>query len=82
LVPAVPGFFLYYPSQRQQPAALLALIETVGFVGAPEDGRPTPRPTQSSVVPASISRMWIAPSDRGTVPINWWATRRRKIAVD
>ena len=24
-----PGFFLYYPSRRQQPAALSALIETL-----------------------------------------------------
>jgi DNA-binding transcriptional LysR family regulator len=24
-----PGFFLYYPSRRQQPAALAALIETL-----------------------------------------------------
>ena len=24
-----PGLFLYYPSRRQQPAALLALIETL-----------------------------------------------------
>jgi hypothetical protein len=27
LVPAVPGFFLYYPSRRQQPAALSALVD-------------------------------------------------------
>ena len=27
--PPFPGFFLYYPSRRQQPAALSALIETV-----------------------------------------------------
>ena len=24
-----PGYFLYYPSRRQQPAAFLALIETL-----------------------------------------------------
>ena len=27
--PPFPGFFLYYPSRRQQPAALAALIETL-----------------------------------------------------
>jgi DNA-binding transcriptional LysR family regulator len=27
--PPYPGFFLYYPSQRQLPAALSALIETL-----------------------------------------------------
>jgi len=27
--PPFPGFFLYYPSRRQQPAALTALIETL-----------------------------------------------------
>jgi len=27
--PPFPGFFLYYPSRRQQPAALVALIETL-----------------------------------------------------
>ena len=27
--PPFPGFFLYYPSRRQQPAALSALIETL-----------------------------------------------------
>jgi DNA-binding transcriptional LysR family regulator len=27
--PPFPGFFLYYPSRRQQPAALLALIDTL-----------------------------------------------------
>ena len=26
--PPFPGFFLYYPSRRQQPAALTALIDT------------------------------------------------------
>ena len=26
--PPFPGYFLYYPSRRQQPAALAALIET------------------------------------------------------
>jgi DNA-binding transcriptional LysR family regulator len=26
---AVPGYFLYYPSRRQQPAALSALIDTL-----------------------------------------------------
>jgi DNA-binding transcriptional LysR family regulator len=26
--PPFPGFFLYYPSRKQQPAALAALIET------------------------------------------------------
>jgi hypothetical protein len=29
LVPTVPGVFLYYPRQRQLPAALAALIETL-----------------------------------------------------
>lgn len=29
--PPFPGFFLYYPSRRQQPAALTALIETLRF---------------------------------------------------
>ena len=27
--PPHPGFFLYYPSRKQQPAALTALIETL-----------------------------------------------------
>jgi DNA-binding transcriptional LysR family regulator len=27
--PPFPGFFLYYPSRRQQPAALAALVETL-----------------------------------------------------
>ena len=27
--PPFPGYFLYYPSRRQQPAALSALIETL-----------------------------------------------------
>ena len=27
------GFFLYYPSRRQQPAALVALIETLRLDG-------------------------------------------------
>ncbi|HEY3840104.1 MAG TPA: LysR substrate-binding domain-containing protein, partial [Bryobacteraceae bacterium] len=29
--PAFPGYFLYYPSRRNQPAALSALIETLRF---------------------------------------------------
>jgi DNA-binding transcriptional LysR family regulator len=29
--PPFPGFFLYYPSRRQQPAALTALIDTLRF---------------------------------------------------
>ena len=29
--PPFPGFFLYYPSRKQQPAALAALIETLRF---------------------------------------------------
>jgi DNA-binding transcriptional LysR family regulator len=28
--PPFAGFFLYYPSRKQQPAALVAVIETVG----------------------------------------------------
>lgn len=31
--PPFPGFFLYYPSRRQQPAALRALIETLRMPG-------------------------------------------------
>jgi DNA-binding transcriptional LysR family regulator len=27
--PPFPGYFLYYPSRRQQPAALSALIDTL-----------------------------------------------------
>ena len=27
--PPFPGYFLYYPSRRQQPAALAAMIETL-----------------------------------------------------
>jgi DNA-binding transcriptional LysR family regulator len=27
--PPFPGYFLYYPSRRNQPAALVALIETL-----------------------------------------------------
>jgi hypothetical protein len=29
MAPAVSGFFLYYPSRRQQAAALTALIDTL-----------------------------------------------------
>jgi DNA-binding transcriptional LysR family regulator len=29
--PPFPGYFLYYPSRRHQPAALSALIETLRF---------------------------------------------------
>jgi DNA-binding transcriptional LysR family regulator len=36
--PPFAGFFLYYPSRRQQPAALSALIETPAAV----DTRPSP----------------------------------------
>jgi DNA-binding transcriptional LysR family regulator len=32
--PSFPGFFLYYPSRRQQPAALAALVETFRVRGA------------------------------------------------
>ena len=31
--PPFPGFFLYYPTRKQQPAALTALITTLRFVG-------------------------------------------------
>ena len=31
--PPFPGYFLYYPSRRQQPAALAALIETLRVGG-------------------------------------------------
>jgi len=31
--PPFPGYFLYYPSQRQQPAALSALIDTLRLEG-------------------------------------------------
>ena len=34
-LPPFAGFFLYYPSRRQQPAALSALIDTLRM----EDGR-------------------------------------------
>jgi DNA-binding transcriptional LysR family regulator len=34
--PPFPGFFLYYPSRRQQPAALTALIETLRLRGRDE----------------------------------------------
>ena len=37
--PPFPGFFLYYPSRRQQPAALSALIETLRLY--PLDGDPS-----------------------------------------
>jgi DNA-binding transcriptional LysR family regulator len=29
--PPFPGFFIYYPHRKQQPAALTALIETLRF---------------------------------------------------
>jgi DNA-binding transcriptional LysR family regulator len=38
--PPFPGFFLYYPSRRQQPAALTALVETLRFRATPGDGSP------------------------------------------
>lgn len=31
--PVFPGYFLYYPSRRNQPAALSALIETLRLTG-------------------------------------------------
>jgi DNA-binding transcriptional LysR family regulator len=31
--PPFPGYFLYYPSRRQQPAALSALIDTLRLEG-------------------------------------------------
>jgi DNA-binding transcriptional LysR family regulator len=31
--PPFPGFFLYYPTRKQQPAALTALITTFRLVG-------------------------------------------------
>jgi DNA-binding transcriptional LysR family regulator len=31
--PPFPGFFLYYPTRKQQPAALTALITTLRLVG-------------------------------------------------
>ena len=34
--PPFPGFFLYYPRQRQLPAALAALIETLRLGGVPQ----------------------------------------------
>jgi DNA-binding transcriptional LysR family regulator len=34
--PPFPGFFLYHPSRRQQPAALSAVIDTLRL---PSDGR-------------------------------------------
>jgi DNA-binding transcriptional LysR family regulator len=41
--PPFPGFFLYYPSQKQQPAALAALVETLriekGTVDRPRTNR-------------------------------------------
>jgi DNA-binding transcriptional LysR family regulator len=33
--PPFPGFFLYYPSQKQQPAALAALVETLRMESTP-----------------------------------------------
>jgi DNA-binding transcriptional LysR family regulator len=45
--PPFPGFFLYYPSRRQQPAALTALIETLRLREerpARESGRGARRP--------------------------------------
>jgi DNA-binding transcriptional LysR family regulator len=31
--PPFPGFFMYYPTRKQQPAALTALTTTLRFVG-------------------------------------------------
>jgi hypothetical protein len=31
--PAFPGFFVYYPTRKQQPSALTALITTLRLVG-------------------------------------------------
>ena len=33
--PPFPGFFLYYPTRKQQPAALAAVIEILRLQGAP-----------------------------------------------
>jgi DNA-binding transcriptional LysR family regulator len=45
--PPFPGFFLYYPSRKQQPAALTALIDTLRMNelrgNRPDDGS-APRP--------------------------------------
>jgi DNA-binding transcriptional LysR family regulator len=43
--PPFPGYFLYYPSRHQQPAALSVLIETLRFVPATplRSGGPSPR---------------------------------------
>jgi DNA-binding transcriptional LysR family regulator len=37
--PRFPGFFLYYPSQRQLPAALSALVETLRLRGEERNGQ-------------------------------------------
>ncbi len=42
--PPFPGFFLYYPSQRQLPAALSALIETLRLSRPLRDRSSFPRP--------------------------------------
>jgi len=36
--PPFPGFFLYYPSRKQQPAALAALIKTLRIDPCVSDG--------------------------------------------
>jgi DNA-binding transcriptional LysR family regulator len=38
--PPFPGFFLYYPSRRQHPAALTALIETLRLKGDDREAAP------------------------------------------
>jgi hypothetical protein len=47
--PPFAGFFLYYPSRRQQPAALSALIETWIDTKVPALGNRTPRQAAKTV---------------------------------
>jgi DNA-binding transcriptional LysR family regulator len=50
--PPFPGFFLYYPSRRQQPAALTAVIETLRLAPA----GPTARRRERRTAPATRTR--------------------------
>ena len=54
LCPSFPGYFLYYPSRRNQPAALAALIAALRFSGLLPSASRTPVNTHESRVSNKI----------------------------
>ena len=49
-----PGFFLYYPSRRQQPAALSALVNALRWALSPRRDVESERPTLPEIWPFDI----------------------------